>query len=123
MWVPLIENNEYNSEAANYFIKKYLDALLTQSADIDTILLACTHYPLLANKIKQYLPAHIKTLSQGTIVANSLKDYLARHTEIEQQCSKSGNLSFYTTDDSKDFDIHAAAFFGKKIASIHVPAL
>jgi glutamate racemase len=123
MWVPLIENNEYNSEGANYFIKKYLDSLLSQSPDIDTILLACTHYPLLANKIKQHLPAHIKVLSQGDIVAKSLKDYLARHPEMEQQCSKSSNLSFYTTDDSKDFDIHAAAFFGKKITSTHVSQL
>ena len=120
MWVPLIENNEHNSEGADYFIKKYLDNLLTQCADIDAVLLACTHYPLLADKIRQYLPAGITVLSQGTIVAESLKNYLERHPEIEQQCTKAGSLSFYTTDDTDDFDRHATVFFGQKVHSTHV---
>ncbi|MBK7884522.1 MAG: glutamate racemase [Chitinophagaceae bacterium] len=123
MLVPLIENNEHESEGAHYFIKKYLNNLLSQSTDIDTILLACTHYPLLINTIKQYLPGNIKVLSQGTIVADSLQDYLVRHPEIEQQCTKNGNLSFYTTDDTSDFDSKAAVFFGKKVHSSHIHQL
>ncbi len=123
MWVPLIENNEHNNEGADYFIKKYLNDLLTQCADIDTVLLACTHYPLLAHKIKQYLSPDITILSQGEIVAKSLANYLKRHGEIEQQCSKTGKLSFYTTDDPNDFDKHATIFFGKEVHSTHVPQL
>ncbi len=120
MWVPLIENNEYNNEGADYFIQKYLDNLLRQSADIDTILLACTHYPLLENRIKQFLPPYVSVLSQGSIVAKSLQNYLARHPEIEVNCSRQGKRQFYTTDDTIDFDQHASAFFGETIHAAHV---
>src|ERR1700753_3916758 len=79
LWVPLIENGEHDKPGADYFVKQYLDQVIAQSTDIDTILLACTHYPLLQSKIEAYLPKHIKTISQGGIVAESLKDYLGRH--------------------------------------------
>ena len=120
MWVPLVEYGEYNSAGADYFVQKYLDELLSRSPDIDTILLACTHYPLLMDKIRKYLPEGIQVVSQGPIVADSLVDYLHRHPEIESTLSKQGRKRFYTTDDTADFDTHAATFFGAEIRSEHV---
>lgn len=120
MWVPLVEYGEYNSAGADYFVQKYLDELLSRSPDIDTILLACTHYPLLMDKIRKYLPEGIQVVSQGPIVADSLVDYLHRHPEIESTLSKQGWKRFYTTDDTADFDTHAATFFGAEIRSEHV---
>ena len=120
LWVPLVENNEYESEGADFFIKKDIEALLKKSPEIDTVLLACTHYPLLIKKIKKYLPAGIKIISQGEIVAKSLHDYLQRHPEIDSKCSKTGSLYFFTTDSTGDFDKHSGLFFGKKVNSIHV---
>lgn len=120
LWVPLVENNEYSSPGADYFIKKDIDELLIQSPEIDTILLACTHYPLLVDKIKKYIPPNVQLISQGEIVAASLENYLLRHPEIEGDCSKNGQIQFYTTDSAKDFDKHSAIFFGKPVASNHV---
>jgi glutamate racemase len=117
MWVPLVENNEHLSPGADYFVKADIDRLLTQTPGIDTILLACTHYPLLKDKILQFVPASTKLVSQGEIVAKSLVDYLHRHPEIESRCSKKGDLVFYTTDSPQDFDNHAAVFYGKAVQS------
>jgi len=120
LWVPLVENNEYESDGADFFIKKDIEELLKKSPGIDTILLGCTHYPLLIKKIKKYLPAGIKIISQGEIVAKSLEEYLHRHPEIDSKCSKNSSLQFFTTDSPKDFDQHSEIFFGKKVNSIHV---
>lgn len=120
MWVPLIENNEHLSTGADYFIKKDIEKLLSADPGIDTILLACTHYPLLMEKLEKYVPGNVKVLSQGEIVAASLADYLARHPEIESRCRKTGGLEFYTTDSERDFDDHAAVFFGRKARSRHI---
>jgi glutamate racemase len=120
MWVPLVENNEFESEGADFFIRKNLNSLLSKDKEIDTIILGCTHYPLLINKIKKYLPANIKLLSQGEIVAESLVDYLKRHPEMEQQCSKGGSIDFYTTDAPENFDKAATLFFGKTVQSKHL---
>ena len=120
LWVPLVENNEYSSPGADYFIKKDVDELLKESPEIDTVLLACTHYPLLADKIKRYIPESVQLMSQGEIVAASLDDYLHRHPEIEERCSKNGQVQFFTTDSVKDFDKHSAIFFGKPVESSHV---
>ena len=120
MWVPLVENNEHQSEGADFFIKKDLEVLLKQSPSIDTILLGCTHYPLLSGKIKSHLPANITIVSQGRIVAESLQDYLSRHLEIQIQCSKTGNLQFFTTDSTEDFDKHSEIFFNEKVHSKHI---
>jgi glutamate racemase len=117
MWVPLVENDEYNGEGADYFIKKDIDKLLDQSETIDTILLACTHYPLLINKIKNALADNIKVVSQGEIVALSLADYLQRHPEIDLEISKNGNTTLCTTDSTVDFDNHSQRFFGKNVTS------
>lgn len=113
--VPLIENNDYQNEGAEYFIKKYLNELKKQSANIDTILLACTHYPVLSAQMDKILKSKIKILSQGTIVARSLKNYLERHPEIEQQCSKNGRVDFFTTDASDDFEKHSSIFYSLSI--------
>lgn len=120
MWVPLIENNEYHTAGADYFIKKDIDELLAKAPEIDTLLLACTHYPLLMVKIKRFLPAHIKVISQGEIVAHSLSDYLKRHPEMDKRISRNGERQFFTTDDTADFNAHAGMFFGEKVVATQV---
>lgn len=120
MWVPLIENNEHTQPGADFFVQQHIQRLLEKDNKIDTILLACTHYPLLNDKIKQYLPQNIKCLAQGEIVAESLADYLHRHPETETRCLKNRNLQFFTTDDVTDFNNHARTFFGKEIKARHV---
>lgn len=116
MWVPLIENHEYDHEAGHYFIQKYLAALLQLSPDIDTLLLACTHYPILYPIIKTLVPENIKVVSQGPLIADALENYLLRHPEMETRCSKTGNAQFFTTDAPADFENHAALFFGENIS-------
>jgi glutamate racemase len=120
MWVPLIENNEHNSTGADYFVKKYLNRLLCRSEKIDTVLLACTHYPLLINKIREFLPAGTTVVSQGQIVADSLAAYLLRHSEIEERCNQGGEIRFYTTDSKDEFNKQAAVFFDKTVNSEHL---
>jgi glutamate racemase len=120
MWVPLVENGEYASDGADYFVKKYLDDLLTIAPGIDTILLACTHYPLLLEKIHKYLPAGIRLVSQGGIVAESLVDYLNRHPEIEATLSRTCTTRYFTTDSTSDFDNHGSVFRGKEVKSEHI---
>lgn len=120
MWVPLVENGELSGPGTEFFVKKYLDELLAASPDIDTLLLACTHYPLLQPVIQKFLPKEIKVISQGKIIADSLVDYLQRHPEMAARCSKNGQRSFHTTGDTTDFDGHASAFFGEAVVSHHV---
>ncbi|MEO7531372.1 MAG: glutamate racemase [Sediminibacterium sp.] len=120
MWVPLIENNEHNKPGADFFVKQHLQNILNYDKEIDTLLLACTHYPLLMDKIRQFVPAGIRIVSQGEIVAKSLSHYLQNHPELAGKCSKNGQLSFFTTDSTADFDSHAANFFGQKINSKHL---
>jgi glutamate racemase len=120
MWVPLVENNEHQSEGADYFIKKHIDTILSRNKTIDTLLLACTHYPLLKEKIEKHLPENVKLITQGEIVAESLKDYLHRHPELETKISKNGKRSFYTTDSTEDFNNKATIFFGKTIEAKHL---
>jgi glutamate racemase len=120
MWVPLVENNEHESSGADFFIKKNLHNIFEKGERIDVLLLACTHYPLLKNKIEQHIPVGVKLLSQGEIVANSLEDYLQRHPEIEKQCSRNGQRQFHTTDSIEDFDSHATVFFGEAVQARHL---
>lgn len=119
MWVPIVENNEHLQPGADYFVQKHVRHIMARDRDIDTLLLACTHYPLLRDKIMQFLPAGITLVSQGEIVAASLADYLHRHPRLEQRCSKSGRRVFYTTDSTEDFDNHASIFFGEPVYSKH----
>lgn len=120
MWVALVENNEFDREGADYFVKKHIDNILKKDPQIDTLLLACTHYPLLQKKIYKYLPRNVSLVSQGEIVSNSLADYLNRHPEIAGKCSKHAERTFYTTDSTIDFDSHASIFFGENVKSQHV---
>lgn len=120
MWVPLIENNEYQSPGADYFVKKYVDNLLRNDPLIDTIVLGCTHYPLLLKKIRQYIPPHIQVIAQGAIVAESLKNYLSRHTDMDKKISKNGNCLFYTTESVEKFTSSASIFLKKSVKATRI---
>lgn len=115
MWVPLVENNEAESEGADYFIRKYIDSLLRKDHLIDTVILGCTHYPLLLPKIKQVVPGKIRIVAQGEYVAGSLKDYLQRHPEMDEKCTKGGNCSFCTTEAEDKFIESASTFLNQDI--------
>ena len=119
LWVPLIENNAYNNEGADYFIKDCVDQLIQQDPQIDTVLLGCTHYPIIKEKISAHLPDQVQLISQGDIVAESLHDYLERHPDMEQRISKKGNRTFYTTDNPSDFESHALIFYGASVCAGH----
>lgn len=118
MWVPLIENNQHHSPGADYFVRQYVEQLLEQSPEIDTILLGCTHYPLLQEKIQEVAGPNVRILSQGAIVAESLENYLFRHPEMEKRLGKNGKRLFFTTDDPTDFDAHGSLFFGGEVKSL-----
>ena len=120
MWVPIIENNELESAGAQYFYKKYVNELLSQDKNIDAVLLACTHYPLIEHLLRPLLPKNVQLVSQGEIVAESLKDYLRSHPEVDEKCSQNNQLYFFTTDSTVDFDRHSAIFYGKEVHSQHV---
>ncbi len=115
MWVPLVENNEMNNEGATFFITKNINALLSRDELIDTLILGCTHYPLLLSKIKQATPEHINIVSQGEYVANSLKDYLRRHVEMDDKCTKNGQTVFFTTEAVEKFTESASLFLDEPI--------
>ncbi|MBN2322039.1 MAG: glutamate racemase [Acidobacteria bacterium] len=117
MWVPLVENNERGGEGADYFIKQHIDRLTARDPRIDTVVLGCTHYPLLQEKIARYLPPGIEIVSQGPIVAESLADYLKRHPEIAARCGRGGRREFYTSEKAVVFDKLATLFYGKEIHS------
>jgi glutamate racemase len=118
MWVPIIENRAYNTPGARYFIEQDLDSLFAQSAKIDTLLLGCTHYPLLLDTIASLVPTGVKVLTQGTIVAASLVDYLKRHPALDAGITRHSDCVLYTTDATADFDAHAADFLGYSVHSL-----
>lgn len=110
MWVPIVENDEYHSEGADYFVKKHINRLLEKDPQIDTLILGCTHYPLLMNKIKQFTPPNIQIIAQGEYVAHSLRNYLDRHPEMDIRCTKNGNSRFLTTESEQKFEESASIF-------------
>lgn len=120
MWVPLIENGEHLSDGADYFVKKYIKDLLSTDPKIDTLILACTHYPLLVDKIKMHAPEHMQIISQGPIIADRLQDYLLRHPEMESRLSKNGECTFYTTESVDKFKKSASAFLQANIEAHHI---
>ncbi len=120
MWVPLVEGNEYKTEGGAYFIKKHIENIFQKDPLIDTLVLGCTHYPILVNEIKKYVPAHVTILSQGEIVAQQLKNYLHRHPEMDDKCSKSGTINYYTTEDPLSFEEKAGIFLEEKISVKHL---
>ncbi|MGN1375807.1 MAG: glutamate racemase [Prevotella sp.] len=115
MWVPLVENNEYDSPGADYFIKKRIGNLMRKDPAIDSIILGCTHYPLLIDKILKYTPRGVKIIPQGEYVANSLKSYLARHTDMDSMCTKNGLCHYLTTESSDKFRDSAKLFLHEDI--------
>lgn len=114
-WVPLVESGEYLTDTADPVIRECLEELLAQSEKIDTVLLACTHYPLLMDKIKANLPMGVSVVSQGDIVANSLQSYLVRHPEMESKLTRNAAVSFYTTGQIDEFNHGASVFWGDEV--------
>ncbi|MFQ3579381.1 MAG: glutamate racemase [Bacteroidales bacterium] len=117
MWVPLIENNEHETLGAQYFIEKHVNNILIKDKDISSIILGCTHYPIIKHIIKKYLPTHIRLIDQGEIVAKSLEQYLINHPEIEQNLAKDSIQTFYTTDDTDTFDNFSATLLEYPVTS------
>ncbi|WP_278833247.1 glutamate racemase [Porphyromonas cangingivalis] len=118
MWVPLVENNEIDDNpGTQYFIRRDISRLLSKDQDIDTILLGCTHYPLLLARIREALPREISLVSQGAIVASSLQDYLHRHPEMDIRLSKTSQMSYRTTSGKDEFLSLASVFLGEGISS------
>ena len=120
LWVPLIENNEHLNDGADYFIRKNIEHLLNSDSEIDTIMLGCTHYPLLINKIKSFLPDNIQVVSQGELVAGSLMDYLKRHPEMDSRCAKNGSIRYLTTESIEKFSSSASIFLNEEIHAEHI---
>ncbi len=125
MWVPLIENGEMDSPAMDYFVDKYMSALMAQDTSIDTILLGCTHYPLIENKIRQWLSNYpqgesVRVLAQGKLVAESLADYLHRHNDIDCLLSRGGTCNYQTTESAIRFADSAGMFMGESVEAHHI---
>ena len=127
MWVPIVENAEFDGDGADYFVEKYLNEIFLKDPEIDTLILACTHYPLLMRKIEKALQKRreagmhpVCLLAQGRLVAESLSDYLNRHQELEKQLSKGGNCSYLTTESENKFAQSAAIFMGEDICVKHI---
>ena len=118
MWVPLVENNEYQSVGADYFVQSHINNLLEKDPLIDTFILGCTHYPLLIDKIKRFTPPHIQIVAQGEYVAHSLQDYLQRHPEMDNRCTKGGTCHFLTTESSDKFQESASIFLQDETISV-----
>lgn len=120
IWVPLIENNEFNNVGGEYFIQKHIESLFIKDPLIDTVILGCTHYPIIIEQIRKYIPSNVKLINQGSIVAASLSQYFKRHPEIESRFSKNGIREFYTSDTAEEFDRLAMLFYGEKIKSSQI---
>ena len=114
-WVPLVEYNEADSPGADYFVKKRIDQIMRLDAEIDTLILGCTHYPLLMPKILKYLPAGVRVVPQGEYVAESLKAYLERHPQMEQRCARGGTVSYLTTENPEKFKEQAQIFLHEPV--------
>ncbi len=120
MWVPIVENQEISSPGAGYFIQRDVKSLLSKDPLIDTIVLGCTHYPLLSHQIKQSLPAHVKLIEQGPIVAEKLEDYLKRHPEMAAKCTTGGTVNYFTTESVESFEKRAGSFMNTAIKACHI---
>ena len=120
MWVPIVENNEINTPGANYFIQKNIRSILKKDPYLDTLILACTHYPLLIEQIKKFTPLGINILEQSMIVSDSLRDYLRRHPEMEKRISGKGTIRYMTTESTSVFETKAGFFLGQPVTAEHV---
>ncbi len=117
MWVPLVEYKEAESDGADFFVKKYIDELFGKSNGIDTVILGCTHYPLLYPKIEKYMPHGVNIIKQGPIIAESLKNYLLRHPEIDSMCSKTSTCKYLTTESAGKFAPMASIFLNEPVTA------
>lgn len=117
MWVPLVETGEASGPGADYFVEKYISEILDTDPEIDTLILGCTHYPILLPKIRQFTPENIRILPQGELVADSLADYLKRHPEIETKCTRGGSLQYLTTETPEKFNRLASLFMEQPVES------
>lgn len=115
IWVPLVENNELDSVGTEYFVEKNINNLLSRDPEIDSIILGCTHYPLLLPVIKKFVPENIQLLEQGKVVSKKLIEYLSNHLEIAQRCTKNGSVRYYTTENVDVFERNATSFIGRKV--------
>jgi glutamate racemase len=115
IWVPLVENNELDSIGTDYFVSKNISNLLSADPEIDSIILGCTHYPLLRSVIRKFVPENIEILEQGKLVSSKLVEYLERHPEMDQKCSKSGKIKYFTTENVESFEKSATNFIGHPI--------
>ncbi|MFW6203089.1 MAG: glutamate racemase [Marinilabilia sp.] len=120
MWVPLVENGEIHTEGAAFFVKRDLEKLFEKDPHIDTLVLGCTHYPLLLEQIYQFIPRGVGVMSQGPVVAASLRDYLRRHPEMDARCSKEGKCRFYTTEHPHTFNEASALFLNRRVESVRL---
>lgn len=120
MWVPLVENEEYNTPGADYFVRKHIDNLLQQDPQIDSVILGCTHYPLLRDKIRQWMPNNIHIIEQGNYVAQSLKDYLSRHQNISEHITTDGTIRYLTTEQADVFQAKATIFMDTTVEAERV---
>lgn len=120
MWVPLVENNQFDTPGGHYFIQEDLNTILGMDKRIDTLLLACTHYPILAETIRQMVPDGMEVIAQGEIVATSLKDYLERHPEMDALCSKKGTSIYLTSENAGVFNENASTFLDETIVAEHI---
>ena len=115
LWVPLVENGEAQGPGADYFVQKYIGELLQKDDRIDTVILGCTHYPLLLPKIRRYMPAGINVVPQGELVADSLKNYLSRHPEMDARCTRGGTCTYCTTEAEEKFSESASTFLNEAV--------
>lgn len=120
MWVPLVENEEYNTPGADYFVRKHIDNLLQQDPQIDSVILGCTHYPLLRDKIRQWMPDNIHIIEQGNYVAQSLKDYLSRHQNMSEHITTDGTIRYLTTEQADVFQAKATIFMDTTVEAERV---
>lgn len=117
MWVPLVENREFDGPGADYFVEKYINMLMQRDPEIDTAILGCTHYPLLIEKIRQYMPPQVRVVPQGDIVARSLKDYLQRHPDMYARISRGASCKYLTTESAKKFSEMGSIFLSRQISA------
>lgn len=120
MWVPLVENLEAESDGTDFFVRRDLDLLFEADPEIDTLILGCTHYPILFDKIKKYTPEEVTILNQGKIVADSLIDYLARHPEMDSRISRNGSVEYTSTEDPDKFSSMASLFMGQTASATKI---
>lgn len=120
MWVPLVENKEYDSPGADYFVKKYVEELFAQEPETDTVVLGCTHYPLLLKKIEKQVAGRAKVITQGALVAGSLADYMKRHPEMDAKCSKGGSVTYLTTENPDKFTDLAGIFMEEPVTATRI---